>query len=445
MKTITELIVPRSFISLSVHGALVGVSLFLVAMKSVHADPVVEWNEIMQQTAATSPDPAERARTAAITQLAVFDAVNSIIGDWEPYVESVDAPEGASAEAAAIAAAHQVLVTLYPESQAPLDAARARSLAAIHDEAGKQAGVAVGNASADALLTLRATDGFDTDVPYTPGSRPGDYRPTPPELIPAFRPGLGHVAPFGIESAHRFRVDPPPALQSKAYARDFEEVKRFGELNSPDRPQNLAALAHFYAATDADGIYHPAARQVSVAQGKTLSENARIFALLSMAIWDGAVACFESKYHYNFWRPITAIREAGTDGNRKTTDDANWLPLVFTPPFPTYPSGHAAFGAAARVVLEHLFGEHGHAITLTNPAVPDVTLHYSTFKAITDDIDDARIFGGVHYRFDQEAGARQGRRVGEYIVRAELRPRRHHGPKDERHSLKLTKSDPRKR
>jgi hypothetical protein len=249
-------------------------------------------------------------------------------------------------------------------------------------------------------------------------------------LIPAFRPGLGHVAPFGIESAHRFRIDPPPALHSRAYARDFHEVKKVGGLRSRDRTQKLTDIAHFYAATDADGIYHPVARQISVVQGKTLSENARIFALLSMAIWDGVVVCFESKYHYNFWRPVTAIREADTDRNRKTKAEADWLPLVFSPPFPSYPSGHAAFGAAARVVLEHFFGERGHSITLANPAVPDITLRYSSFKEITDDIDEARIVGGVHFRFDQEAGAGQGRRVGEYIVRAELRPCRNDAAKD---------------
>ena len=435
MKKIIEPLIARALISSSTRCAIASASLlFLLATEWVHADAVIEWNAIMQETATTSPDPAERARTAAITQIAVFDAVNSIVGGWEPYLEKVTAPVGASPDAAAIAAAHHVLVTLHPESRVQLDAARARSLAAIPNQAGTHAGIAVGNAAADAILTLRANDGFDEVVPYNPGSRPGDYRPTPPELIPAFRPGLGLVAPFGIESAQRFRAESPPALQSMAYTRDFKEVKKIGELISPQRTQRLTDIAHFYAATDADGIYHPAARQVSAAQGKMLSENARIFALLSMAIWDGVVACFESKYHYNIWRPVAAIREADTDRNRKTTSDANWQPLVFTPPFPTYPSGHAGFGAAARVVLEHFFGEDGHLITLTNPVVPDVRLHYASFKEITDDIDDARIFGGVHFRFDQEAGARQGRRVGEYIIRAELRPCRHRGTKDERHS-----------
>ena len=199
-------------------------------------------------------------------------------------------------------------------------------------------------------------------------------------------------------------------------------MKRVGEVHSTVRPEDRTRVARFYDATDADGIYYPAARQLIATRSRTLSQNARLFALLSMAIWDSAVACFETKYHFNVWRPVTAIREANSDGNHRTEPDANWLSAVFTPPFPAYPSGHASFGGAARAVLEAEFGPDGHAITLTNPALPDIVLHYETFKQITDDIDEARVYGGVHYRFDQEAGAAQGRRVGEYVLRRALRP-----------------------
>ncbi len=164
------------------------------------------------------------------------------------------------------------------------------------------------------------------------------------------------------------------------------------------------------------------AGQVSEAQGRTLSENARIFALLNMAMFDAAIAVFETKYFYNLWRPVTAIWVGDQDGNHRTDPDPNWLPLVITPPFPSYPSGHAGIGAAARRVLEELLGADGHSITLTNPLLLGVALHYTSWKQITDDIDEARIYGGVHYRFDQEAGARQGRQVGRYILRHELRP-----------------------
>jgi hypothetical protein len=391
---------------------------------AARADVVTEWNEIMEQTAlATTPEePLLRARTASIMQVAVFEAVNSIIGDYQPYDVGIDAPEGASAEAAAVAAAHRVLAKLHPQRSTQLDAARDQSLATIPDGAAKTDGIAVGIAAADAIIALRATDGVDVEVGYTPGTKPGEYRPTPPDHTPAFRPGLGQVATFVIRNGRQFRSAPPPGLRSPRYTRDFEEVKRVGATDSTQRPPDRTQVARFYEIADADTIYYPSARQVIATRSRTLSENARLFAVLSMAIWDSAIACFETKYHFNFWRPVTAIREAASDDNRRTEPDAGWTSAVFTPPFPSYPSGHATFGAAARAVLENEFGPAGHDITLTHPAVPEIVLRYTTFKQITDDVDDARIFGGVHYRFDQEAGALQGKKIGEYVLRHALQP-----------------------
>jgi len=394
----------------------------LLCAPFAHADAVTDWNSILGDVVADVPNPAAAGRTAVIAQVAVFEAVNSIVGDYMPYRSRINAPADASPDAAAIAAAHAVLVQLHPDKTSPLNAQREKSLAVIPEGPGKARGIAVGVAAADAILGLRARDGFDAVVPYTPGTRPGDYRPTPPDFTPAFMPGLGEVDTFVIRNGRQFRSAPPPDLRSKDYARDYEEVKRVGELHSTERSERRTQIARFYAVTDADRIYYPAARQVSAAQGRTLSENARLFAMLSMAIWDGIVACFETKYHFNLWRPVTAIHEAQTDGHPKTQPDSKWEPLVFTPPFPAYPSGHASFGAAARVILEDEFGIGGHDITLMNPAIPDVVLRYSTFKQITDDIDEARIFGGVHYRFDQEHGALLGKRVGEYVLRHALLP-----------------------
>jgi hypothetical protein len=249
---------------------------------------------------------------------------------------------------------------------------------------------------------------------------------TPPENLPAYRPGLGRVATFSIHDGRQFRSAPPPPLGSKRYARDYEEVKRVGEARSQERPEDRTQVARFYDATDGEQIYYPAARQVAATRSRTLSQNARLFALLAIAMWDSAVACFETKYHFNLWRPVTAIREAGTDGNHRTAPDPEWQAAVFTPPFPAYPSGHAAFGGAARAVLEEEFGLDGHAITLTNPVVPEIVLTYTSFEQITDDIDDGRIYGGVHYRFDQEAGALMGKQVADYILSHTLRPVKHH-------------------
>jgi hypothetical protein len=388
---------------------------------TAHADAVTDWNAIMEATVSTPPtNPFFQARWGAIVQLAVFEAVNAVVGDYEPYLGTITAPPGASPDAAAIAAAYRTLVTLRPGSAAALDAARAQSLAAIPDGPAKDAGIAVGEAAAAALLLLRANDGWNAVVPYTPGSDPGDWQPTPPAFAAALLPGWGLVTPFGLEEGSQFRAPPPPALHSGEYANDYNEVKLVGRIDSPFRPQDRTDVARFYAAATPIQIFNPAARQVSAAQGKTLSENARIFALLAMAMADGSIAVFDTKYFYNRWRPVTAIPNADLDDNPQTDPDPTWLPLIATPPFPSYSSAHATLSGAARAVLNRAFGKHSLTITLTNPQL-GLVLNYTSWKQITDDIDDARVYGGIHFRFDQEAGAHQGRKVGKYLLRNYLR------------------------
>lgn len=386
------------------------------------ADAVLEWNAIMQATVQQS-EPYIRIRSAAIAQLAVFEAVNAIRRDYDPYLGNLAASAHASPEAAAVSAAHRVLTVLHPDGASTLDAKRATSLAAIADGAAKNKGIDIGIAAANAILALRANDGSDVEVPYTPGTKPGEYRPTPPDFSPAFRPGLGRIATFAVRNGAQFRADPPPPIGGDEYAQHYREVKRFGAVESPGRSQYQTNIARFYEVTDGVELWFPAARQVSEAQHRTLPENARIFALLGMAIFDAAVVVFDTKYTYNLWRPVTAIRAGDEDGNPNTQPDPQWMPLISTPPFPSYASGHAGFGAASRRVLEEMFGAGGHSITLDNPLLPDVALHYSSWKQITDDVDDARVFGGVHFRFDQTVAARQGRVVGAYVLQHQLRPR----------------------
>jgi membrane-associated phospholipid phosphatase len=391
---------------------------------AARADTVTDWNEIMQATVSVAPsNPFFQARWGAIVQLAVFEAVNAIVGDCEPYLGTIEAPAWASPDAAAIAAAHGTLVMLRPGSATDLNTARDLWLATIPDGPEKDAGIAVGEEAAMAMLLLRADDGSAqaATVPYTPGTDPGDWRPTPPANAPAFLPGWGLVTPFGLASGDQFRLPAPPALEAGLYANDYNEVKLLGRIDSPFRPQDRTDVARFYAATTPVQAWNSAARQASDAQGKTLSENARIFALLGMAMADGSIATFDTKYHYNFWRPVTAIRAGDTDGNNRTEPDPDWLPLIATPAFPSYPSAHATLSGAARAVLERAFGKDGHAVTLTNPGLPAIVLNYTAWQAITDDIDDARIYGGIHFRFDQEDGAHQGRHVGRYILRNYLR------------------------
>ena len=376
----------------------------------------------MQATVAAPPtNPFFQARWGAIVQLAVFEAVNAIVGDYEPYLGTITAPPGASPDAAAIAAAYRTLVTLRPGSAAALDAARAQSLAAIPDGPAKDAGIAVGEAAAAAMLLLRANDGWDAVVPYTPGTDPGDWQPTPPAFAPALLPGWGQVTPFGLEEGSQFRAPPPPALHTGKYANDYNEVKLVGRIDSPFRPQDRTDVARFYAAATPVQIWNPAARQVSAAQGKTLSENARIFALLAMAMADGSIAVFDTKYFYNRWRPVTAIWNGDLDGNRQDRPGSDLAPadrhaavpeLLVGPrdPVRRRPRG-------ARACLRQARPRHHPD---QSPAA-GLVLNYTAWKQITDDIDDARVYGGIHFRFDQEAGAHQGRQVGKYILRNYLR------------------------
>jgi hypothetical protein len=394
----------------------------LIAPHAIKADEVTEWNAIMQTTVAAGNANAQ-ARSAAIAQLAVFEAVNSIVGDYEPYLD-MTAPDGASPNAAAVAAAHLVLVTLYPTSNAVLNASLAASLAQIPDGPAKDAGITVGQEAAVAMLLLRANDGAATaqSVPYTPGTNPGDFRPVPPSV--ASQPGWGLVTPFGLESGSQFRLPPPPPIDSGRYALDFNEVKLLGRntADSQTRPQDRTDVAVFFSVSSPVQAWNQAARQASAAQGKSLSENARIFALVNMAILDASIAAYDTKYFYNTWRPMAAVREGASDSNKWTDADGGWAPLINTPAFPSYPSAHATLSNAARTVLERVFGKKDLAITLTSPRAPGIVLNYTNWRQICDDIDDARVYGGIHFQFEQEAGSRQGQDVGHYILDNVLRP-----------------------
>jgi hypothetical protein len=387
-------------------------------------DPVLEWNAIMLSTTA-GQNPFLQARFAAITQLAVFEAVNAIDKDFDPYLGTVAAPPAASADAAAVAAAHAVLKNYFPANAAALDAARDASLASIADGIPKQQGLAVGEAAAAAMIALRTGDGSAPPEFYTPAPPdPGEW-----QLTPSCPPAGGvllqwrNLRPFSIETTNQFRAAPPPALTSRRYARDYLEVKRVGGADSRFRPQGRADVARFYAVTAPVPVWNAAASQVAVEQGRSMSEKARALALVNVAISDAQATVFETKYHYHFWRPETAIRGGDADGNPLTRADPGFEPFVPTPCFPSYVSAHGASSGAAREVLERMFGPRHHFITLSNPAVADVALQYGTFRQMTRDIDDARVYGGIHFRFDQEAGGKMGRKVGAYVYRRALRRR----------------------
>ncbi|MEP7305212.1 MAG: vanadium-dependent haloperoxidase [Acidobacteriota bacterium] len=418
------------------------VALLVCSPIAARADVVLDWNAIAVSTLVDQgQSPNSQARFLAIAQLAVFEAVNAITGDYKPYLGTVAAPAGASAEAAVVAAAYTVLKNYFP--LAPnLDPAYAASLAPIRNGSAKRAGIATGQAAAAQMITLRMGDGSSPPEFDLPASiDPGVWQLTPS------CPAAGgtnfqwqDVTPFGVPSVPgsrawiaQFAPGLPPALTSKRYARDYKEVKRVGDVSSDltERPQDRADVARFYAASSPSFVFNLVARQVAAREGSSLSENARALALLNMASNDSLVASFWTKYHYKLWRPETAIREGNLDGNAKTDADFAFMPYILTPCFPSYPSNHGSASNSAAEILRRIYGARGHAITMANPAVPGLAFHYTSFNQITDDISDARVYGGIHFRFDQDAGADLGHDVATYIYRHNLRRAKHSDNNDE--------------
>jgi len=402
-------------------------------------DSVQRWNEIAARTAASPPalggtSPFNQARVLSIVQLAVFEAVNAITGDYEPYLNpATTAPAGANVDAAVIIAAHKTLTTYFtaPAIVAALDAARDTDLGAITDGPAKTAGRGVGMAAANAMIALRATDGSAPPTTFPPSSTlAGDYQLTTGCAAGVFY-NWQNVMPFGIESASDYLLPPPPALTSNEYLKAYNDVKAFGSASasSSDRPADRTEVARLYAATSPSFAVASAARQISTAKGKSLSENARDYALIQMAINDALVASFMNKYHHNFWRPETAIRNGASDGNNQTDGDAGFTTFITTPCFPSYPSNHASGTGGGLEAMRRLYGAAGHEITITNnvPALgtlpaTTITKHYTQLKQIADDVDDARVYGGIHYWFDQTSGNVLGRGVATEVVKNNLRP-----------------------
>src|SRR5262249_39566677 len=285
------------------------------------------------------------------------------------------------------------------------------------DSQAKNDGIVTGEAAAASMLLLRANDGSSPAQFKTPGPTvPGEWQTTPscPVVNGTSVGAFFHwqnVTPFGIPSAQHFLLAPPPALTSNRFARGYNEVLTVGSATSSQRPPDRADVVLFYQVSSPAHVLNQAARQVAAAQHRSISENARALALVNMAINDSLVASMYNKYQHNFWRPETAIRAGDTDGNVKTDGDLAFLPFIAAPCFPSYPSNHASGTSGGAEVLRRLYGSGGHSITLSNPAVPTIILQYTSFNQITGDVDDARVYGGIHFRFDQMAGGRLGRGV----------------------------------
>lgn len=408
------------------------IAVLFVRPAAAQDDVVLKWNEIAARTA-TATNPFNQARIMAITQLAVFEAVNAITGEYEPYLDPpTAAPDGGSVEAAAIMAAHRVLTNYFPApaTVALLNAARDSDLATIDDGPAKAAGVAVGLSAANAMIALRLTDGSATP-PLSAIPSPisaGDYALTTGCAASLFF-NWRQVTPFAISSPALFLLAAPPALGSQQYTKDYYEVKTVGALDSAYRSADRTDVVRLYAATSPSFALSMATRQIASAKGLSLSENARALALIMMGINDSLIASFYNKYHYNLWRPETGIRAGASDANAKTEGDLGFLTFIATPCFPSYPSNHASGTNGGLEVMRRLFGAAGHDITITVsvPALGSlpatvITKHYAQLKGIADDVDDARVYGGIHWRFDQVAGNVLGRAVATEVAKNNLRP-----------------------
>jgi hypothetical protein len=383
-------------------GSAVLAAFVCTAVSAQPADVVLQWNDIAQRTVAAA-NAYIQSRSMATMHLAVLDAVGATSGRTTAI-----SPHGA-----VIAAAHETLRTLHPESAADLDASAAAGLRAIMDGDPKATGINTGRAAAAKALERRKEDGANATASYVPAGGTGIWVPTPPAYAVALLPHWGKVTPFALKTGDQFRPSAPAAIDSARYLKEMREVFEIGSVTSSRRPPELTDAARFWMISGVQG-WNPAARQASIAKQHALLANARTFALLNIAIADALIACFDAKYSYNTWRPVTAIRAGVGD----IGPVADWLPAIVTPPFPAYPSGHACAAGAAREVLEQIFGPDGHAIALTSATAPGVTFHYASFKAIADQIDDARIYGGIHVREDQEVGGELGRKVGRFIYDA---------------------------
>jgi len=381
---------------------------------------VVQWNQtllVIVRTPGAQPATIHPTRSFAIMHAAIYEAVNAIDGTHQPYLVRLGASHFASQEAAAAAAAHEVLVKLYPSFQATLDAKLQQALAQLPNR-GKADGISIGNTVADRILALRSNDGSNAQpIPYVFGNAPGDYQSTPPNFPkqPQFT-NWSRVTPFALESASQFRPGGPPRLSGDRYSDAFDQVKLLGIAGSTTATPDQALTGRFWNGA-IQNYWNEIAQTASLAHGLTTAQNARLFALLNLSFADGVIAFYDAKYTYNFWRPVTAIRAAAADGNPDTEADPNWLPEVGnTTPDPSYPGAHAVISAAGAEVLISFFHTDHLEFSVTSEVMPGVERSFTSFPAAAEEATLSRIFAGVHFLFDLTTGQRLGSDIADFIV-----------------------------
>src|SRR6266496_4075510 len=391
-------------------------------------NPVVQWNRILLaivRTPGAQPGTNHATRSFALMHAAIYDAVNAIARTHEPYlIRLTGVPRHASKQAASAAAAHEVLAALYPVFHAALDDELQQSLTQIPAGKDKDEGILIGRTVADRILALRSNDGANAQpILYVFGNAPGDYQSTPPNFPP--QPQFthwSHVTPFALEHANQFRPGPPPALDSHSYSDAFNEVKTLGIINGTVATADQALTGRFWNGA-IQNYWNEITQTAVLMDVLSTAQSARLFALVNFSLVDGVIAFYDAKYVYNFWRPVTAIREADTDNNPETVADPNWLPEVTnTTPDPSYPGAHAVISAAASFVLNSVLHHDHFNFTVTSEVLPGTTRSFRGFSAAAQEATLSRIFAGVHFRFDLTTGERLGQNVADFVVDNFLTP-----------------------
>ena len=376
-----------------------------------NADVVTDWNTAaLNAIRGGSTAPPIASRRLAILHVSIYDAVNGIARTNEPFLVQSSAPSSASREAAASAAAHQALVNLFPAAASSFDALHAAILAAIPNGPQKTAGIVWGEFVANQILAARANDGSDALVPPPDGSGPGVWVPTPPAFSPYLLPQWGFVVPFGMSSSSQFRPPGPPSLDSDQYAADYNEVKELGAALGSTRTAEQTQIALFWAdgagTATPPGHWNSIAQIIAAGQGNTLEENARLFALLNIAMADAAICAWDAKYAFHFWRPVTAINFA--------EPELNWASFIVTPPFPDYVSGHSTFSGAAATVLALFYGTEDLPFTTGSDFLPGVYRSFPTCLDAAEEAAVSRLYGGIHFRSANEDGLLAGISISEW-------------------------------
>lgn len=387
------------------------------------ADVVSDWNTTTTTVLLNTGAPA--GIHLAMVHTAIYDAVNSIGRRYQVYAVTPTVPvNGASPEAAAASAAYHLLITLFPGQAAVLDPAYTASLAAIPDGPAENKGVAIGTQVAAGIVALRADDGRNNIVPYVFGSGPGVYQATPPAFGNPIQPFLAKVRPFALTSPSQFRAYGPPDITSRHYATDFNTVKTLGSLNSTERTAEQTEIGRFH--TENPTIFWTRnLRDFAATKHLGINESARLFAMLFVAFGDSNIACWDSKYYFNAWRPVTAIPAAASDDNPQTEADAAWLPLANTPPHPEYPAAHGCASGAIAEVLRQFFGTKHVKMTFTSTVPGSVPHYYEKTDDLVKEVTVARVYGGMHFPTSTVHGAVMGRQVGRWVAKTQFQRVKH--------------------